>query len=124
MANLPQTRKEKGNRLERKVAELYRHYDIDPKATRMPMSGAMAWHKGDINKPNDYQYVDECKNSERVRLWEWWTQAKDQATNGRIPLLHVSANFRPILTIMDAETYFDMRKTIMDLEKRIKELEA
>lgn len=124
MANTPRTRKEKGNRLERKVAALYRQYDIDPIATRMPMSGAMAWHKGDINKPNDYQYVDECKNSERVQLWQWWTQAKEQATNNRIPLLHISANSRPILTVMNAETYFDMRKTIIDLEKRIKELEA
>lgn len=121
-ANTPQTKKQKGNRLERKVAELYRRYDIDPKATRMPMSGAMTHFKGDIWKPNDYEYVDECKNSERVKLWEWWGQTTAQASGARIPLLHISANNRPILTVMEADTYFDLRREIKDLELIIKDL--
>lgn len=115
----PQTKKQKGNRLERKVAEMYRHYDIDPKATRMPMSGAMTHFKGDIWKPSDYEYVDECKNSERIRLWEWWEQAESQALASRIPVLHISSNFRPILTVISAETYFNLRKTIRDLEEKL-----
>lgn len=121
LAKTPASRKAKGNRLERKVAGLYRHYDIDPKATRMPMSGAMSHFKGDIWKPDDYYYVDECKNSERVKLWGWWTQAVDQATANRIPVLHISANNRPILTVISAETYFDLRKEIKDLEKLLEE---
>ena len=116
-------RREKGSRAERKVAEAYRRYDIDPKATRMPMSGAMAWHKGDINKPNDYQYVDEVKCQETVKFWQWWTQAVDQATQGRIPLLHITANNRPILTVMKLETYMDLRREIKDLEEIIEDLE-
>lgn len=114
-------RKEKGNRAERKVAEAYRHYDIDKQATRMPMSGAMAWHKGDINKPNDYQYVDEVKCQETVKFWKFWEQATDQATNGRTPVLHITANNRPILTVVALETYMNLRKTILDLEKIIEE---
>lgn len=117
MAKTPASKRAKGNRLERDIAELYRRYDIDPKATRMPMSGAMTHFKGDIWKPNDYNYVDECKNQERIQLWQWWEQAKSQATGARIPLLHVSSNHRPILTVMSAETYFDMRREIKDLEE-------
>lgn len=124
MAKTPASRKSKGNRLERKVAEFYRHYDIDPKATRMPMSGAMSHFKGDIWKPDDYYYLDECKNSERVKLWEWWGQATEQADGVRIPLLHISANNRPVLTVMRAETYFDLRKEIKDLEKLLEEARA
>lgn len=123
-ANTPQTRKAKGNRLERKVAEMYRRYDIDAKATRMPMSGAMTHFKGDIWKPNDYYYVDECKNAERVEFWSWWEQTREQAGTSRIPILHISSNHRPILTVMDADTYFDLRKEVKDLEAIIAELKG
>lgn len=118
-AKTPASKKAKGSRLERKVAELYRRYDIDPKATRMPMSGAMAHFKGDIWKPNDYEYVDECKNQETVSLWKFWSQAQEQATGARIPLLHVGGNNRPILTVMSVETYMDLRREIKDLEEII-----
>lgn len=110
-------RKEKGSRAERKVAEAYRRYGIDPQATRMPMSGAMAWHKGDINKPNDYQYVDEVKCQETVKFWAFWEQTVSQATNNRTPVLHITANNRPILTVITLEEYMNLRKTIKDLEQ-------
>lgn len=123
-AKTPRSKKEKGNRAERKVAEAYRRYDIDPKATRMPMSGAMAWHKGDIWKPNDYKYVDEVKCQETVKFWAWWSQAQSQANMGQVPVLHITGNNRPILTVMDLEDYMDLRKQVMDLEKIIKEMEG
>ena len=121
MAKTPGSKKSKGNRLEYKVAEAYRHYDIDKQATRMPMSGAMTHFKGDIWKPNDYEYVDECKNQEKVSIWKWWEQAKSQSSGARIPVLHISGNYRPVLTIMEMETYFNLRKTIKDLEEQLKE---
>lgn len=123
MAKTPASKRAKGNRAERKVAEAYRRYNIDKKATRMPMSGAMAWHKGDINKPDDYQYVDEVKCQERIQIWKFWEQAEEQATLNRIPVLHITGNNRPILTVVNMETYMDLRKTIIDLEEKIKELE-
>jgi hypothetical protein len=123
MATTPRSKKEKGNRAERKVAEAYRRYDIDPKATRMPMSGAMQWHKGDIWKPNDYKYVDEVKNQEKVQLWAFWEQATSQASGAQVPLLHITGNNRPILTVMYMEDYMDLRKQVMDLEKIIEEQE-
>lgn len=117
----PRSAKAKGNRAERKVAEAYRRYGIDPQATRMPMSGAMAHFKGDIWKPNDYQFLDEVKCSERVKLWEWWTQAELQAEGARIPILHITRNYSTILTVMDMETYMDLRKIIKDFETEIRE---
>lgn len=117
-ANTPASKKAKGNRAERRVAELYRRYDIDPKATRMPMSGAMSHFKGDIWKPNDYQYCDEVKCQEKVKLWEWWNQAVDQAVN-RTPVLHITGNHRPILTVMRIEDYMDMRATIKQLQEAV-----
>ncbi len=121
-ANTSSSKKAKGSRLERKVAELYRHYDIDKDAKRMPLSGAVSYMRGDIFKPNDYAYIDECKNQEKVSLWSWWNQAEAQASMGRVPLLHVGGNYRPILTIMRAETYFDLRREIKDLEAIIEDL--
>lgn len=117
-ANTPASKKSKGSRAERKVAELYRRYDIDPKATRMPMSGAMSHFKGDIWKPNDYQYCDEVKNQEKVKLWEWWNQTCEQAPS-RTPVLHITGNNRPILTVLRIEDYMDLRATIKQLEERL-----
>jgi len=119
MAKTPGSKRAKGNRLERKIAELYRHYGIDDKATRMPMSGAMSHFKGDIWKPNDYEYVDECKNQEKVQLWKFWEQSRKQASGARIPILHISGNNRPILTVMEVETYMNLRKQIRDLEEKL-----
>lgn len=108
--------KSKGSRLENKVAGAYRHYGIDKDAKRMPLSGGFSHFPGDISKPNDYQFLDECKNSERVQLWEWWNQTSEQAGN-RIPVLHISRNHSPILTVMRMEDYMQLRKTIKDLEQ-------
>lgn len=119
MAKTPQSKKAKGSRLERKVAEAYRYYGIDKRASRMPMSGAMTHFKGDIWKPNDFEYLDECKNSEKVRLWEWWEQTVGQATGARIPVLHISRNNSPILTVISMETYFQMRAEIKQLREQL-----
>lgn len=121
VANTPASRKAKGNRAERRVAEAYRRYDIDLKATRMPMSGAMSHFKGDIWKPNDYQYVDEVKCAETVKLWEWWRQAEAQADGLRIPILHITRNNSQILTVMDLETYMNLRAEILQLSKKLED---
>ena len=118
-AHTSASKKAKGSRLEREVATAYRHYQIDEKATRMPMSGAMTHFRGDIWKPNDYEYLDECKNSEKVKLWEWWNQTKEQASGARIPILHISRNDSPVLTVMAMETYMNLRKEIKDLQEEL-----
>ena len=104
-AKTAKTKKAKGSRLEHKVAEKYRRFKIDETARRMPLSGAMSHFKGDIYKRYDFRYVDECKNHETVRLSTFWQQTIDQCGMG-VPVLHVSGNYRPIVTIM-READFD-----------------
>lgn len=97
VAKANSSKKAKGVRLENKVAERYRHFEVDETARRMPLSGAMSHFKSDIYKRYDVEWVDEVKNHETVRLSKFWEQAAFQA-NMRNPVLHVSANFRPIIT--------------------------
>lgn len=117
VANTPASRKQKGNRLERDIASAYRSSGLFPKAQRMPMSGAMAFHKGDIFKGELDEYVEECKNQEKVRLWEFWEQTRQQCGPYDKPVLHISGNYRPILTVIRFEDFLDMRKEIQDLRK-------
>ena len=117
------SKKAKGKRAEKKVAEAYRRYDIDKTARPMPMSGAMTHFKGDIWKKNDYGYCDEVKNQERVQLWKFWDQTTSQASMAQVPVLHITGNHRPILTVLDMEDYMNLRKEVKDLEQIIKELQ-
>lgn len=116
-ANTPASKKAKGNRLEREIASAYRSSGLFPKAQRMPMSGAMAYHKGDIFKGELDEFVDEVKNQEKVKLWEFWEQTVSQCGAYDKPVLHISGNYRPILTVIRFEDYIDMRKEIKDLRK-------
>lgn len=99
VAKTAKTRKAKGTRLENKVAERYRHWGIDESARRMPLSGAMSHFKSDIYKRNDQEWVDEVKNHETINLRKFWEQTASQALI-RCPVLHISGNFRPIVTII------------------------
>lgn len=119
MATTPKSKRAKGNRAEAKVAELYRRYKIFPKATRMPMSGAMTFHKSDIFKGEADDWSDEVKCQETVKLWAWWEQANNQAGQFQKPVLHITGNHRPILTVMRIEDYMDMRAEIKELRNEI-----
>lgn len=99
VARTAKSKKSKGTKLEKKVAELYRRYKIDETARRMPMSGAMAHFKSDIYKRFDVDWVDECKCHENITLGAFWRQAEAQA-GLRCPVLHISSNFRPIVTVL------------------------
>lgn len=112
-------RRLKGKRFEREIAALYRHHHIDDTAQPMPMSGAMDFHKGDILKKVDYEFVDECKNQEKVQLWEWWEQAKAQAKGMQIPVLHIKRNLTNPITVMSTDAYFQLRLEIMQLREQL-----
>lgn len=103
------TRKAKGTKLENKVAEAYRHHKIDDTARRMPLSGAASHFKGDIYKRFDYDWIDECKKHETIKLGEFWQQAVDQTSSGlRTPVLHVSSNYRPIITVIRTDDFLGL----------------
>ena len=105
------SKKAKGKLLEKLVAqrlkEVLAEYGIDAKV--MPMSGAISGFKSDIftNLPVNI----ECKNQERVSLWEWWEQAENQTSIGRFPTLVISRNYQKeplaVLRFEDLLTLFE-----------------
>lgn len=99
VAKTAKTRKAKGTRLENQIAALYRSHKVDETARRMPLSGAMSHFKSDIYKRFDYEWVDECKNHETINLRKFWDQTTIQAPM-KTPVLHISSNFRPIISII------------------------
>lgn len=106
--------KQKGSRLERRVAEELRRSGLDPKASRMPLSGADSHLKGDVR--TDLPYTIECKNTERVQLWKSWEQAHGQA-HYNPALLFISANHRPVLAVIDMDTLMHL----LQCEKQLNE---
>ena len=103
--------KKKGKRLELKVAQELRKAGFQ--AGRMPLSGADSMLKGDIYCPALPDYHFECKNQERVKLWEWWQIVRD--TTG--PVLVISGNHRPIVAVIELEKLIDLIKCEQKLEE-------
>lgn len=78
-------------------------------AKRVPMSGALAWMKGDVCEMNtNPKHVHEVKNCEKLELPEWWRQARSQSLDGEVPTLHFTSNLKPMHTVMRAPDFDDM----------------
>lgn len=105
MAKGGKSAKRKGQRLEQQVAKRLRERGVDPTAGRMPLSGGDTHLKGDIR--TDLPYCFECKNTERIRFWESWQQAAEQA-HYHPPVLCISANHRPTLAVVELDTLIDL----------------
>lgn len=105
-----QGKKRKGSRLELKVAKALRNSGLDPRASRMPLSGASWSLPSDIH--TSLPISIECKNQENgiKKIWDWWDQCRGQKMGNRMPILAVSANFRPILMVMDLEDWINLMK--------------
>lgn len=100
-ANTTASKKAKGTRLEKEVARLMRK-TIDKYSRSMPLSGAIEWMKGDIY--NTLGLNIECKNQEKVKLWEWWQIVREK----RNPRLIISGNHRPILVVIDINDWLEL----------------
>lgn len=83
----------------------------------MPLSGGFSMLKGDIIKREHDGWMDECKNQETVKLWEWWDQARSQCGIGSRPVLHITRNNAEELTVIRTHDYFNLRKEIQEGEK-------
>ena len=99
----PASAKKKGKRLEIKVAREWRSKTKDL-SIRTPGSGS-GKHKGDVYNRH---FSIECKNQEKVRLWEWWQQAVNQKGFNKPPALMISGNYRPILVVMDLDDWLNL----------------
>lgn len=96
----------KGRSLELSVAAQIRRKGLDRGAKRMHRSGAISHRPGDVftNLP----YSIECKAQERVELWSWWNQARDQARLGRPPVLVIGGADRPELAVVSLDTLLNL----------------
>lgn len=116
--------KDKGSDYERWVAKKYVEYGIDASATRMPLSGADEYLKGDIRHAHleciPYRFIDECKRQETISWSEWWRQAKSQAGNHSEPVLHFKKSHEDSLTLIRTDTYFGLLSTIVELDRLLK----
>jgi len=108
--------KQKGNKLEYKIASLYNR-KLDPQAKRMPTSGAIEGFKGDILKKIYDGWIDECKYRKKMAIYDFWKQTQDQAGDINKPVLHINCPHQPLLTVIRAEDYFDMREELEDWRK-------
>lgn len=98
------SRLQKGKRLEQKVAREWRRKVGD--AVRMSGSGS-GYMKGDVY---NHHFSIECKNQEKVRLWEWWQQTLSQVQFNKPPALVISGNYRPELVVMSLNDWLDLVK--------------
>lgn len=111
----PASARQKGKRLEYKVASLIRTKGLDHDARRMPLSGGFSHLPSDIYTSLPYAF--ECKNQETVKLWAWWEQTQGQTRVGHKPVLVISGNFRPILAVVDIDTLLNLlriEKEVLD----------
>lgn len=114
------TARQKGRRLEKEICKMYRDYDIDITAEPMPMSGAMQNHKGDILKKHDQEFVDECKNQEKTKIWQWWKQTDSQARGLQKPVLFIKRNYESEpLAVLKARDFFDLRAELKQLRQQL-----
>lgn len=103
--------KEKGRRLELKVAQLIREKGLG-KAYRMPYSGGSEFGKGDVW--NELGLHIECKNKERISIFGEWQKIRDFQR----PVLIMSRAYGPILAVMDIEMFLDLLKKSKDYNKK------
>lgn len=113
------SKKAKGTRLEKRFAQLIREKGLDDNATRMILSGAAFGFETDIRTSLPYAF--ECKNTEKLKLWQFWEQTERARKPFKTPVLVYSANFRPTMCILTAEDFLNMVREIKDLEKLLEE---
>jgi len=82
--------KQKGSRLERRIAEDLRHSGLDTEARRMPLSGAFDTLKSDIL--TSLPLSIECKNQETWNPLKYYEQAESGAKQQEIPLVIMGKN--------------------------------
>ncbi len=110
--------KKKGSQFERDVAKKYIEYEIDKNATRMPLSGADEYLKGDIRHAHPMplpKFVDECKAGKNIEWQKWWKQTKEQCHVGEEPLLHFKKDYQEPLSLVKTDTLFELMGQLVSL---------
>jgi hypothetical protein len=103
----PQGKKQKGSRAERNFAQLLVDAELDPYAKRMVLSGSVFGLEGDIF--SKLPFLFEIKHHEKIRLWEFWDQAKEQSLGlSKRPVLVVRSNKRDFLVAMAVDDWLEL----------------
>lgn len=119
-ANTSATRKAKGRKLERYIADYYTAIGLYPAARPMPMSGSLKEMPGDIWVDGYNEFVEEAKNQEATSIWKWLEQAENQAKElNKLPVLHFKRNRSRVYTVVPFEVFADMRLQIKKLKGEV-----
>ena len=106
-----QSRKAKGRRLQQQFMQLLiEKLDIDPEDIESRSMGAggedLIMSKAARNK---FPYSVECKNQERLNIWQAWEQANGNKGLYE-PLVVIKKNGVRPLIVVDAENFLEMIK--------------
>ena len=113
-------KRQKGARLERRIAQELRRSGLDKKARRSFQSGAQWAWKSDIY--TSLNFAIECKNQEGFKkVWDWWEQAESQRKAYKPPVLMMTSNNRPILAVMDLKDWINLVKERNEWKERANE---
>ena len=105
----PQSKKQKGSRLEREFASLLREYGLDKQAKRMPLSGAFdsPSMKADILTSLPVHF--ELKNQENWQPLAYWKQA-NETCGARTPVVIMSRNREQMYTFLLTTDFLTLLK--------------
>lgn len=114
------TAKQKGNRGERQMRDLFRRY-IDPNCKRQLMSGADSWNPGDLrfSYKTGFNFIVEVKNQERLNVWDSWKQVTEECSGpADVPVLAFTRNNHDMLVAMKAEQWIDLMEELHEYRQR------
>lgn len=102
------SRKAKGRNLQKYVVEAIRSAfnlsDLDVRSTSMGASGEDVLMSEKAKEL--FPYSIECKNQERLNLWDAWDQCVNNASHN--PLLVVKKNRKPVLAIVTFDHFIKL----------------
>lgn len=105
----PQSAKAKGRRLQQKVAyDIQTTFDLsedDVRSTSMGANGEDVLLSATARER--FPFSLECKNTERINIWESWSQTKSNAKT-HTPALVIHKNNSETLCVLRWETFLDL----------------
>ena len=115
-----QSKKAKGRRLQQYVVELIlKAFPMltskDVRSVPASVTGSDIWLSE--RAAELFPFSVECKNQERINLYQFWEQTKKNAVKEeRLPLLVVKKNRKEALAVLELETLFALIKAINSVE--------
>jgi hypothetical protein len=116
VASTYRSKKAKGKRAERYIANLYKSIGLFSDAKPQLLSGG-GYLKGDIWTKEANEFCEEVKNQEKVKFWDWIAQAEAQASGLEKPVLHITRNNSPVYSVLRFEDFAQLRLELKELRE-------